>query len=165
MKQRLLKFSLCLGMLILLCWGIASQTKLGKCVSESLDGIHYALFLKSSSFKRGDIIFIPDYQVQYAGEKSLAKRIFGLPGDRISKDSEGIKITSQSSDFKTTDSKHLSLLEKTSKGELLTPLVIQVIPQGYVFVGGDNPKSFDSRYEEFGLVPLDKVWGKAAFTW
>lgn len=35
------------------------------------------------------------------------------------------------------------------------------VPEGYVFVIGDNPNhSYDSRYESFGLVPLEDVWGK-----
>ncbi|MFX6119214.1 S26 family signal peptidase, partial [Acinetobacter baumannii] len=63
--------------------------------------------------------------------------------------------------FSTT----LPLLDKTKEGKLLTPLSISIVPEGYIFVVGDNIRSFDSRYEEFGLVPLDKVWGKAAFTW
>lgn len=34
------------------------------------------------------------------------------------------------------------------------------IPEGYIFVAGDNPaESLDSRYESFGLVPLTEVEG------
>lgn len=34
------------------------------------------------------------------------------------------------------------------------------IPEGYIFVAGDNPAvSKDSRYEDFGLVSLDEVRG------
>jgi signal peptidase I len=55
----------------------------------------------------------------------------------------------------------LPLLEKTSEGKPLTPLLATSVPEGYVFVAGDNPNSFDSRYEEFGLVPREKIWGKA----
>lgn len=59
----------------------------------------------------------------------------------------------------------LPLLEKTSQGKPLTPISAAIVPEGYVFVAGDNPNSFDSRYEEFGLVPIEKIWGKAVFTW
>lgn len=35
------------------------------------------------------------------------------------------------------------------------------VPEGYVFVTGDNPDdSYDSRYEDFGLVSVkEEVWG------
>ncbi len=40
----------------------------------------------------------------------------------------------------------------------------EVIPQGYCFVMGDNRNdSLDSRFQEVGLVPNDKVIGKAFF--
>lgn len=63
----------------------------------------------------------------------------------------------------------LPLLHHTKEGRPLTPLVLNefgmTIPKGYVFVAGDHPQSFDSRYEEFGLVPVEKIWGKAVLTW
>lgn len=40
-----------------------------------------------------------------------------------------------------------------------------VVPEGYVFVEGDNPSaSHDSRYEDFGLVPIEDIWGTVTFT-
>lgn len=40
-----------------------------------------------------------------------------------------------------------------------------VIPEGYVFVVGDNAQvSHDSRYEDFGLVSQDQIWGYVAFS-
>lgn len=77
------------------------------------------------------------------------------------------------------------LLKQTREGNPLTPLSVKrffegdipkenifegvipegIIPPGYVFVAGDNPNSFDSRYEEFGLVPMEKIWGKAVLWW
>lgn len=35
-----------------------------------------------------------------------------------------------------------------------------VLPEGYVFVCGDNlSDSYDSRDEDFGLVPVEDIWG------
>jgi signal peptidase I len=57
------------------------------------------------------------------------------------------------------------LLDRTTGGDPLTPLSAKIIPEGALFVLGDHPRSFDSRYEEFGLVPVDKIWGKAILKW
>ena len=165
MKEKLFKLCLSLSALSLFCWVIVSYTKLAVCASDSLKGIHYVLFLKNTTIKRGDIVFIPNHPVRYVGEKSLSKRVLGLSGDTVSREKEGIKLTSYVAGSRAANSQRFSLLGKTSKGEPLTPLSSRIIPEGYVFVAGDNPKSFDSRYEEFGLVHKDKIWGKAAFTW
>ena len=37
--------------------------------------------------------------------------------------------------------------------------------EGYVFVAGDHPKSFDSRYDEFGLVNIENIQGRAIWWW
>jgi signal peptidase I len=151
--------------------------------------IRYILFLKTCSngfigtlpIKRGDIVSIQGYEPAHVGKKSLAKRVLGLPGDLIFKDKKEITIVSKILVSKilvprTYESKNhmskgdmpmssepviLPLLEKTSEGKPLTPLLATSVPEGYVFVAGDNPNSFDSRYEEFGLVPREKIWGKA----
>ncbi len=150
---------------------MVSQTRLRECLSDSLDGINYVLFLKSRSIQRGDIVSIQGHREDHVGtlpKWPYAKRVLGIPGDRIIHNKSGITVIPKESDG-------LSLLTKTSKGKLLTPIVpfngdqfngwSKTIPEGCLFVAGDNPKSFDSRYKEFGLVPMEKVWGKGVFTW
>lgn len=156
---------------------VVSQTRLGECVSESLEGTRYILFFKNAALKRGDIVSIEGHPVKYVGEKLLAKRILGLPGDRIIRDYNGIRIEAQFLESKTgkdhtkilepepLESKTLALLKTTREGNSLTPISIQIVPENYVFVAGDNPHSFDSRYEEFGLVSYEKIWGKAICVW
>lgn len=188
--------------LTLLLTVVVSQTRLGECVSESLEGTHYILFFKNAALKRGDIVSIQGHPVKYVGEKLLAKRILGLPGDRIVRDHKGIRIETQLLESKTGkpqtkilefktlefaalepeplesktleatphkpkafEFKTLALLKTTREGNPLTPISIQIVPESYVFVAGDNPHSFDSRYEEFGLVPYEKIWGKAIWVW
>lgn len=80
----------------------------------------------------------------------VVKRVIGVEGDRIEHDAHVIVV------HKTT----LSLKEKRSNGTALTPLNASIVPAGMVFVAGDHPDSFDSRYNEFGLVPLSTVRGR-----
>lgn len=150
-------FSLC----FLTAWIITSQTQLRECLSDSLDGLHYILFLKSKSVKRGDIVEIRGHREDHVGDLKkwpYSKRVLGVAGDHILHNGYGITIIPK-------ESYELSLLKETSKGKPLTPLSTNTIPEGYLFVAGDNPQSFDSRYEEFGLVPIEKIWGKGVFTW
>ncbi len=134
---------------------ITTTTRLVETVSPSLEGIRYILMLKSSSFKRGDIVLIRGHTVPYAGDKPLAKRILGLPGDVIAREKSALKVGDTL----------LPLLKATRKRNPLTPLSVTSVPEGTVFVAGDNPNSFDSRYEEFGLVKMEKIWGRGVFTW
>ncbi|MBA3814786.1 MAG: signal peptidase I [Alphaproteobacteria bacterium] len=160
-----------ISLFFLCCWLVVSQTRLRECLSDSLDGINYVLFLKSSSIQRGDIVSIQGHREDHVGtlpKWPYAKRVLGIPGDRIIHNNSGITVIPKESDG-------LSLLTKTSKGKLLTPIVpfigvplnglSKTIPEGCLFVAGDNPKSFDSRYDEFGLVPMEKVWGKGILQW
>ncbi|MBA3814776.1 MAG: signal peptidase I [Alphaproteobacteria bacterium] len=170
-----------ISLFFLFCWLVVSQTRLRECLSDSLDGINYVLFLKSSSIQRGDIVSIQGHREDHVGtlpKWPYAKRVLGIPGDRIEHNAQGIIIIPQVS-------RNMPLLTETSKGKPLTPIVplnegplngaplkrgplkglTKTIPEGCLFVAGDTPKSFDSRYKEFGLVPMEKVWGKGILQW
>ena len=85
----------------------------------------------------------------------IHKRAIGFPGDFIIREKNTIKI----------GSRILSLVEKTHEGHPLTPTTLNVVPEGYLFVAGDHPRSIDSRYEEFGVVKEENIWGRGIFTW
>lgn len=149
------------SLFFLTAWIIVSQTRLMECLSNSLNNVHYVLFLKSKTIKRGDIVAIQGHREDHVGALKkwpYSKRVLGIPGDYIVYNKGGIAVVPQ-------ESYRLPLLSKTSKGKPLTPLDTNIIPEGYLFVAGDNPQSFDSRYEQFGLVPLEKIWGRAWFLW
>lgn len=138
------------------CW-ILVHTQLHLCLTPSLDGIRILLFYKTPvrEIKHGDIVFIKGHDYKYLGVQPYAKRVIGFPGDVIVRTSTSIRI----------GTRVLPLIEKTTEGHPLTPIAYDVVPEGYLFVAGDHPRSIDSRYEEFGLVPMGKVWGKGVFTW
>jgi len=116
-------------------------TELGVNRTKSLP-YQYFLIVKGLSFKKGDLVSIKGHQAKYIGDLNLIKRVVGVAGDPV-----GPLL--------------LALKRSTKKGEPLTPLAIKVIPEGYVFVNADHKNSYDSRYEEFGLVSEETIKGRA----
>lgn len=139
------------------CWWVLHHTQLHLCLTPSLDGIRALVFYKTTSheIKRGDIVAIQGHSYKHLGIKPYAKRVIGFPGDPIVREQDTLKINSRT----------LVFVEKTYEGLPLTPTTFTVVPEGYLFVAGDHPRSIDSRYEEFGLVREENIWGKAAFAW
>lgn len=112
--------------------------------SESMP---YTLFLsrklESQSLSYGAIISFRHMQYNIP----LVKQVMGLPGDRISISSNHIYV----------NEKDLGEVKEISpSGRKMTPVNELTIPSGYLFVAGQHEFSFDSRYAEFGLVPLDE---------
>ncbi len=160
MKFRTKKIALGIGIFCLTLAALAIFTRFDVCLTKSLDGINYVLTLKRSfpfqnPIAHGDIVSIQDYTPQYVGKHIFAKRVLGLPGDQIVQKEGTLEVGSHT----------LPLLTQIKEGQPLTPLSITTIPEGYVFVSGDHLRSFDSRYKEFGLVPMEKIYGKAVLKW
>lgn len=136
-------------------WIFFHHTQLHLCLTPSLDGIRVLLFQKITPIKKGDIISIQGHVYKHLGVQPYAKRIIGFASDSIVREENTIKI----------GERILPLMEKTKEGHILTPITHTIVPEGYLFVAGDHPRSIDSRYEEFGLVAQEKVWGKAVLAW
>jgi signal peptidase I len=161
MKSRIKKAAIGIGVFAIILAGFGTTTQLLENVSESLDDVRYLLILKSTKIKRGDIVSIQGHTPQYVGNHIFTKRVVGLPGDYIIRDEAHLTLKAQNGAFAIT----LPLLNQTKEGQPLTPLSFEVVPQGYFFVTGDHLRSFDSRYEEFGLVKKEKIYGKALLKW
>ncbi len=109
---------------------------------------HYFLHLKL--YKPG----LDDYSLVYSKwyGKNIIKKIAGVEGDKIWYDKrQCLWVGSQKIGFQKSISKN---------ERVLTPIEAQVIPKGYVFVYSEHKSSFDSRYHELGLVPLNSLEGK-----
>lgn len=97
-------------------------------------------------------------------EENYIKRVIGLPGDHVAYKDDVLYINGNPYDEPYLDAYKAEL---TGYGTLtqdftLEELVnVSTIPEGYVFVLGDNRvPSKDSRHPEVGLVALDTVIGK-----
>jgi len=96
--------------------------------------------------------------------KDYIKRVIGLPGDSIHYENDMLYINDEAyeepflDDFKAeTENKPL-----TGNFNLSDVTGYETIPEGYVFVLGDNRQhSKDSRH--IGVIPYDEVVGKANF--
>lgn len=114
-----------------------------KNISQSLP-FSYFVGVKISEPRVG--MYVTFYHPEIKG--LLVKRITGLFKDKISIEKTSIFINGE---FKGT-AKSIS-----SSGFPLSVIESQTIPQGYAFVQGLHPDSFDSRYKEFGLIPLSQI--------
>ncbi|MDD2417482.1 MAG: signal peptidase I [Oscillospiraceae bacterium] len=103
--------------------------------------------------KRGDIIIIKRYP-----EEPLVKRIIAVGGDRLKIDDETNQVILNGKVL------HEDYILGVTWREGFPPEE-QVIPQGTVFVMGDNRQnSADSRMmEQVGYVDVEDIMGKAIF--
>jgi len=92
------------------------------------------------------------YKVMGLGKRSYIKRIVGLPGEHIYISEEGEVYIND----KLLEEDYLVEGLKTPR---LGDVYDIIVPEGYVFVMGDNREgSKDSR--TFGAIPIDRVEGK-----
>lgn len=103
--------------------------------------------------KKGDMAVIRDHRTKYINDVSFIKIIAGIAGDVINIDADNqITINNQLVG---------RLRIKTLNGDDLTAIEQKIIPKDYVFVVGTHMRSFDSRYQEYGLVHLKNIAGLA----
>ncbi len=82
----------------------------------------------------------------------IVKKIIGVPGDQIWFDDDNQLLVN---DVKIGSYKNIA-----TDGRALHPIAAQIIPNGYVFLAATHPQSFDSRYQELGLVATDQLKGR-----
>jgi conjugal transfer pilin signal peptidase TrbI len=129
----------------LLCHDLKYGIKINR--SESLP---FTVFFSSkgcSEVQRDSYVFFqhPDMT------KPLAKKVAGVAGDSIVLSLGHVLINGKS---------YGEVLSHSKSGTKLTPISKGVIPEGFVFMSSFHPDSFDSRYQEFGLISVDAVKGE-----
>lgn len=118
-----------------------------KALTDSLD--HHWFVLKKhptlDSIQLGDYVHFKNTRLN----GWVIKKVVGRSGDSIVI-KEGVM---------TVNAEKLKLVHQDSQGKRLKTLKNRVIPKGYFFVKGTHEKSFDSRYEDFGLVAYSDIKG------
>ena len=102
--------------------------------------------------QRGDVVIF-DPPVALGTATPYLKTVRGIPGDRIALDEH--RRVSVNGEF-VGRAKALAL-----NGRTLEPVLPGLVPQAQFFVFADHVDSHDSRYAEVGLVPRDRIRGRA----
>jgi signal peptidase I len=138
------------GMAFSLVWIIACHTKIH---FNRTDSAPYQAFICTDFIRvsLGDYVSIEGHKVEYFSGLHYTKKIAGLPGDAIEIKDEQLYVGRRLIG---------PLLTQTTQGLKLTPVTIRRVPAGSVFVVGDHSRSFDSRYQEFGLVKTTHIRGR-----
>lgn len=118
-------------------------------VSET-DSLPQHYFLHLPTWQPG----LNEYTLLYSPwyGKKIIKQIIGVEADELWYDEDQCLWLNQRKIGKAKP--------RSQDNRALTPIPAQIIPQGFVFVYSEHPSSFDSRYQELGLVPLSKLEGR-----
>jgi len=120
------------------------------------DGNRLVVSNLNSNYEYGDIVVVS--QPNYLNE-NLIKRVIAVGGDTVDIDFEkGIVYINE----KKIDEPYINTLTNYEPPDSVKfPLVV---PQGYLFVMGDNRNaSLDSRSQSIGLIDERYIFGKAYF--
>lgn len=148
-------FSLCVVFLVclLLYVHVAQPFRVqGESMLPTLYDGDKMIMNKVSQLERFDIVVFPD---PMGSNDTYVKRIIGLPRDSLEYSNNQLYLNGT-----VVEELYLAPGTVTNDFSLWDTVGCEVIPDGYVFVMGDNrEKSGDSR--EFGLVETDSILGKS----
>ena len=146
--KRFLCQSFLLGFgLVVIFEGITHFTSLALNQSDSLPQKAF-LILKGKDLSRGNHLSFKNAWFK----APLIKEVIGIAGDKILQDEQGEIWIAR---------KVGKPLLQSKDGKILNPIAQGFIPPGYVFVYAPHPRSFDSSYQEVGLVQVDQTLGRA----
>ncbi|MCY3732013.1 MAG: S26 family signal peptidase, partial [Rhodospirillaceae bacterium] len=110
------------------------------------------LLLPMGEPRRGDaVIFDPPGAL--GAPAPYLKSVLGMPGDAVGVDSAGAV---------TVDGIPAGRAKALARdGRPLAPIAAVTIPPGHYYLYADHADSHDSRYAEIGLVPRERIRGRA----
>ena len=140
----------CMAILSGLWLAAASRVHVNASTSDGAWG-YFALPMMSAP-GRGDLVLF-DPPEDLGSPIPYMKRVIGLPGDSVAVDGE--RRVFVRGDFIGIAKRH------ALDGRALDAIAPGVIPPGHYYVHADHKDSHDSRYREVGLVPRERIKGRA----
>lgn len=146
MKFLILKISSCFFLLVAIYFGFAFLFNHYFIRINLTNSVPYTLFFttKKEQPEKGD--YVTFYHKNYP--KKLVKKVIGIEGDTVKIEGSQMSVCGEIVG---------DMIEVSQTGYRPSPLREKAIPEGYFFVKGDHLQSFDSRYEEFGLLKKENV--------
>lgn len=109
--------------------------------------------LRFGELDRGDVIV---FKAPEEEDKDFIKRVIGLPGDSVSVKDGKVLVNNVVLD----ESAYLPANLRTSSGYFIQEGEVKTVPEGELFVLGDN-RDFSKDSREFGFITRDSVIGKS----
>ena len=122
-------------------------------VNASWSDDAWGYFVLPMGAPRRDDIVIFDPPDALGAQIPYLKRVLGVPGDSVSVDGAGgVSLNGEAVG---------RAKPRARDGRALVPIAPARIPAGHYYVHADHVDSHDSRYAEIGLVPLERIRGRA----
>ena len=138
-------FAVAAGLFVL----VASRVHVNASWSDDAWGY---LLLPMGNPRKGDVVIF-DPPENLRAQAPYLKRVIGAPGDAVSVDAAGeVSLNGEA----VARAKPRALDER-----VLQPITPVTIPTGHYYLHADHADSHDSRYAEIGLVPRDRILGRA----
>ena len=118
---------------------------------NSTESLPQKIFIAKKNYKeikKGDYVVI-----DHDGDRHI-KFVAGVGGDKVSVVQGMIFVAGENVGQFYQDTEGLKMTITPVEGDF-------IIPRGFLYVAGTHPKSYDSRYKEYGLVPLKDIIGIA----
>ncbi len=113
---------------------------------NNTSSVPYRFFLKTpfKNFARSHYVILRHSH----SSLPLVKIIMGMSGDKITLEDQHVFVAGVDCG---------EIKEQSRSGFALTPIEETMIPHGFVYVYAPHEESFDSRYAEFGLIPIEEL--------
>ena len=136
--------------------GASMSNTLHGAKNEDVSGGDYVYAFRTSTVHRGDIVIVNTDKTVNNEKKIIIKRVIALGGDKIEVKDGVLYLNGQAEEEPYVLPEHnLSASNDFAEVE---------VPDGYMFCMGDNrDNSNDSRSEEYGCLPVDRLLGVVAY--